>query len=361
MIANFRSLSFAARASADNSVARSRVARSPAPVHRRALLSARAVLALIGLSAARGDLAAQPYPAKPVRLIVPFAAGGGSDFVARVVAQKFNEAFGQPVVIDNRGGAGGAIGTELAAKAPPDGYTLLLGSAGPLTIQPGLSARLPYDPVRDLAPITMVSSIPYVMVVHPSLPAKSVRELVALARAKPGQLNFGSPGNGTTTHLATELFKVAAKFDAVHVPYKGVAPAVTDLLAGQTQFMSGDLSTLMPQVKAGRLRALAVTGAGRSALAPEVPTVAESGVPGYEAIGWFGILAPGATPREVVARLNAVLVKGITEADARERLAALGGDVVANAPAEFAVRIRDDLAKWSRLIKAIGLKPEQAG
>ncbi len=315
----------------------------------------------IALIVSAGGAGAQGYPSKPVRLIVPFAPGGGSDYVARIVGQKFLEAFGQPLVIDNRGGAGGAIGTELAAKSAPDGYTLLLGSAGPLTIQPGLSARLPYDSVKDLAPITLVSTVPYVMVVHPSLPVKNVRELVALARAKPGQLNFGSPGNGTTTHLATELFKVVAKMDAVHVPYKGVAPAVPDLLAGQTQFMSGDLSTLMPQVKAGRLRALAVTAATRSPLAPELPTVAESGLPGYEAIGWFAILAPGATPRELVTRLNAAIVKGITDADAREKLAALGGDVVANTPAEFAARIRDDLEKWSKLIKAIGLKSEQAG
>ena len=301
---------------------------------------------------------AQGYPGKPVRLVVPFAAGGGADYVGRIVGQKFLEAFGQPLIIDNRAGAGGAIGTELAAKAAPDGYTLLLGSAGPLTIQPGLSARLPYDPVKDFAPITLVSSIPYVMVVHPSLPVKSVRELIALARAKPGQLNFGSPGNGTTTHLATELFKQVAGIEALHVPYKGVAPAVTDLLAGQTQFMSGDLSTLMPQVKAGRLRALGVTGASRSALAPDVPTIAESGLPGYEAIGWFAVLAPGATPRELVTRLNAAIVKGISDADAREKLAQLGGDVAANTPAEFTARIRDDLAKWSKLIRAIGLKPE---
>jgi tripartite-type tricarboxylate transporter receptor subunit TctC len=310
---------------------------------------------LAALASAAG---AQNYPNKPVRFIVPFAAGGGSDFVARVVAQKFNEAFGQPLVVDNRGGAGGAIGTELAAKSAPDGYTLLLGSAGPLAIQPGLTARLPYDPLKDFAPITLVTSIPYVLVVHPSLPVKSVRELIALAKAKPGQLNFASPGNGTTTHLATELLKMLAKIDVVNVPYKGVAPAVTDLLAGQVQFMSGDLSTVMPQVKAGRLRALAVTGANRSPQAPELPTVAEAGVPGYEAIGWFAVLAPAATPRDLVTRLNAVIVKGVTEADARERLAALGGDVVANTPAEFAARIRDDLAKWSALIKTIGLKPE---
>ena len=318
----------------------------------------------IGVAAAliaSAGAGAQSYPAKPVRLIVPFAAGGGADYVGRIVGQKFLEALGQPLIIDNRGGAGGAIGTELAAKAPADGYTLLLGSAGPLTIQPGLSARLPYDPIKDLAPITLVSSIPYVMVVHPSLPARSLRELVSLARAKPGQLNFGSPGNGTTTHLATELFKQLAKVDVVHVPYKGVAPAVNDLLAGQTQFMSGDLSTLMPQVKAARLRALGVTGATRSALAPELPTIAEAGLPGYEAIGWFAVLAPAATPREIATRLHAAIAKGITEPDARDKLAALGGDVVASTPAEFAARIREDLAKWSRLIRTIGLKAEQPG
>jgi len=304
---------------------------------------------------------AQNYPAKPVRLVVPFAAGGGSDFVARIVAQKFNEAFNQALVIDNRGGAGGAIGTEIVGKSPPDGYTLLLGSAGPLTIQPGMSTRLPYDPVADFAPVTLVSSFPFVLVVHPSLPAKNVHELLALARAKPGQLNFGSPGNGTTTQLATELLKSLTHIDVVHVPYKGVAPAVADLLAGQVQFMSGDLSTVMPQVRANRLRALGVTGAKRSALAPYLPTIAEGGVPGYEAIGWFGVLAPAAVQRDVVSRLTAAIVKGVTEPVARERLAALGGEVVANTPAEFAARVRDDLAKWSKLIKSIGLKPDQPG
>lgn len=301
--------------------------------------------------------AAQNYPSKPIRFIVPFAAGGGTDFVARIAGQQLNEALGQPVVVDNRGGASGVIGTELAAKAAPDGYTLLLGSAGPLSIQPGLSVRLPYDPLKDFAPVTLVSSMPYVLVAHPSLPAKNVQELIALARAKPGQLNFGAPGSGTTTHLATELFKMLAKIDVVHVPYKGVAPALADLLGGQVQFMSGDLNTVMPQVKAGRLRALAVTGAQRSPIVPELPTIAESGLPGYAASGWFGVLAPAATPRSIITRLNAVIVKGLMSTEARERLAALGGEVVGNTPAEFAAYLRDDLAKWSRVIKAIGLKP----
>jgi tripartite-type tricarboxylate transporter receptor subunit TctC len=215
--------------------------------------------------------------------------------------------------------------------------------------------------VADFAPVTLVSSFPFVLVVHPSLPAKNVHELLALARAKPGQLNFGSPGNGTTTQLATELLKSLTHIDVVHVPYKGVAPAVADLLAGQVQFMSGDLSTVMPQVRANRLRALGVTGAKRSALAPDLPTIAEGGVPGYEAIGWFGVLAPAAVQRDVVSRLTAAIVKGVTEPVARERLAALGGEVVANTPAEFAARVRDDLAKWSKLIKSIGLKPDQPG
>jgi tripartite-type tricarboxylate transporter receptor subunit TctC len=278
-----------------------------------------------------------------------------------VAGQKIGVALAQPVLIDNRGGAGGAIGTELAARSPADGYTLLLGSQGPFAILPVISPRLAYDPIRDFAPVTVVCSFPFVLVVNPALPVKSVQELIALAQAKPGQLNFGSPGNGSTTHLANELLKVLAKIDVVHVPYKGVAPAVADVLAGQLQFMSGDLSTLMPQVKAGKLRALAITGAKRSPLVPELPTVAESGLPGYEASGWFGVIAPASTPRETVARLNAVLVAGLTQTDARERLAALGGEVVANTPVEFAARIKEDLAKWRKLVTTIGLKMGEGG
>ena len=313
----------------------------------------------VTLLALAGSVCAQTYPGKPVRIIAPFAAGGGVDFTARVVGQKLTEAYGQPVVIDNRTGASGIIGTDFVAKSAPDGYTLLLGSAGPLAVLPGMSSRLPFDPVTSFAPITQVSGMPFMLVVHPSLPVKNVKDLIALARAKPGQLNYGSPGSGSTTHLAGELLKALAKLDIVHVPYKGVAPSLADLLAGQVQLMSGDLSTLMPQVKAGRLRALALTGAKRSPLVPELPTIAEAGVPGYEASGWFGVLAPAATPREIVSRLNATIVKGITDADTRERLAALGGDVVGGTPAEFGERLRNDLAKWSSLIKAIGLKPDQ--
>jgi tripartite-type tricarboxylate transporter receptor subunit TctC len=293
-------------------------------------------------------------------MIVPFAPGGGVDFTARLIGQKLGAALNQGVVSDNRAGAGGVIGTEIAAKAPADGYTLLLGSAGPLAILPGMMKGLQYDPVRDFAPVALVSSLPFLLVVHPALPVKTVAELVAYAKAKPGQLNYGTAGNGSTTHLATELFKSMAQIDLVHVPYKGVAPAVADLLGGQVQMMSGDLSTLMPQVRAGKLRALAVTGAKRSALAPELPTIAESGVAGFEASGWFGVLAPAATPRTLIAQLNTAIVKSLGDADTRERLAALGGDAGGGTPAEFAARIRDDLAKWGRLIKTLGLRDEAA-
>jgi tripartite-type tricarboxylate transporter receptor subunit TctC len=301
---------------------------------------------------------AQQYPNKPIRMIVPFAPGGGVDFTARLVGQKLGAVLNQSVVADNRAGAGGVIGTELAAKAAPDGYTLLLGSAGPLVILPGINTHLPYDPLRDFAPVALASTLPFLLVVHPSLPPKSLAELIALAKARPGQLNYATAGNGSTTHLVIELFKSMAGIDIVHVPYKGAAPAVADVLAGQVQLMAGDLSTLMPQVKAGKLRALAVTASKRSALAPELPTVAETGVDGFEASGWFGVLAPAATPRALVLRLNAAINAALGAADARERLKALGGDAAGGTPAEFGARMRDDLAKWKRLITALGLRDE---
>ncbi len=245
--------------------------------------STQALVALMLVMA--GNVAAQSYPVKPIRIIVPFPAGGGTDIAARIVGAKLNETLGQSVVVDNRAGAAGTIGTELAAKSAGDGYTLLMGSNGPLAINPGLYAKLPYDPLRDFAPIVLVTMMPFLMVVHPALPVKSVKELIALAKARPGQLNYASPGTGSTTHLAAELFKAMASLDIVHVPYKGVAPAATDLISGQVQMMSGDLNTLMPHVKAGKMRPLAVTGAKRSTLLPEMPTVSEAGVPGYEATG----------------------------------------------------------------------------
>ena len=301
---------------------------------------------------------AQTYPTKPIRFVVPFAPGGGTDLVARVVAAKLNESLGQPVVIDNRPGAAGSVGTDVAAKAPPDGHTLLLCSAGPLAINPSLYAKLPYDPARDLAPVALVTVMPFVLVTHPALPVKSVKDLIALARSRPGQLNYGTPGNGSTTHLANELLKSMTGIDMTHVPYKGVALAATDLISGQVQVMSGDLSTLLPHIKSGRMRPIAVTSAKRSSLLPEIPTVAESGVPGYDASGWFGVCVPAATPRTVVDRQNTSIVKGVSAPDSRERLGALGGEVAAGTTDQFAAHIRAEAAKWSKVIRTIGLKPE---
>lgn len=326
-------------------------------IHRSAL-----ALLLLPLLAAGSTLAAtQAYPTRSIRLVVPFAAGGGTDIVARTVGLKLSEALGQPVVVDNRVGAAGTIGTDFVAKSAGDGYTLLMGSNGPMAITPSLQAKLPYDPLRDFAPVALVTTMPFLLVVHPSLPVRSVRDLVALAKARPGQLNYASPGSGSTTHLAAELFKAMTGANIVHVPYKGVAPAATDLMSGQVQMMSGDLSTLLPHVKSGRARALAITGAKRSPLVPELPTISEAGVPGYETSGWFGILAPAGTPREVVTRLNTEIVKGLGSSDVRERLSALGGEVAGGSPEQFAAHLRQEIAKWGKLVKAIGLKAESGG
>lgn len=301
---------------------------------------------------------AQSYPTKPVRMIVPFAAGGGTDIVARTVGVKLGESLGQTVLVDNRAGAAGAIGTELAAKSPADGYTLLMGSSGPIAINPALQAKLPYDPLRDFTPVALITTMPFLTVVHPSLPVRSVKELIALARARPGQLNYGSPGSGSSTHLATELFKAMARVDIVHVPYKGVAPAATDLVSGQVQMLTGDLNTLMPHVRSGKMRPLAVTGASRSALLPDMPTIAEAGVPGYEASGWFGILAPAGTPREIVRRLNGEIGKALQSDDLRKRLSGLGGEVAGGTPEAFGQHLRREIEKWGKLLRAIGLRPD---
>ena len=301
---------------------------------------------------------AQSYPTKPVRMIVPFAAGGGTDIVARTVGVKLGESLGQTVLVDNRAGAAGAIGTELAAKSPADGHTLLMGSSGPIAINPALQAKLPYDPLRDFTPVALITTMPFLTVVHPSLPVRSVKELITLARARPGQLNYGSPGSGSSTHLATELFKAMARVDIVHVPYKGVAPAATDLVSGQVQMLTGDLNTLMPHVRSGKMRPLAVTGASRSALLPDMPTIAEAGVPGYEASGWFGILAPAGTPREIVRRLNGEIGKALQSDDLRKRLSGLGGEVAGGTPEAFGQHLRREIEKWGKLIRAIGLRPD---
>ncbi len=313
-------------------------------------------LAIAGVALPIAGAQAQAYPTKPVRIVVGFVPGGGSDFIARVVAQKLSEPLGRTVVVDNRPGAGGVIATEYVARQPADGYTLLLTSAGPNGIAPAMSAKINYDPLKDFDAISQVVSMPFMMAVHPSLPVRNVKELVALARARPGQLNFGSAGHGSTNHLVSEMLKLAANINMTHVPYKGVAAAMTDVIAGQIQVMSGDLVTIWPQAKTGKIRAIAVTSAKRSPQAPAIPTIAESGVPGFDTSGWFGVVAPAATPRAIAERLNAEIVKGITAADARERLSAMGGDVVASNIADFAAFLRTDHAKWGKVVTAAGLR-----
>ena len=301
--------------------------------------------------------AAQSYPAKPVRMIAASSPGSAVDIVARIVAQKLGEQIGQQIIVDNRAGAGGNIGAELAAKAPPDGYTLFMGTPAH-AINTGLYRKLNYDLVRDFAPVSQVTSGQYVVVVHPSLPVRSVKELIALARAKPGQLNYASAGSGNATHLAGELFNSAARVKLVHVPYKGSGPAVIDLVGGQVQVMFANLTAVLPQVKTGRVRALAVTGEKRAAAAPGLPTMIESGVPGYVVISWFGVLVPAATPREIVMRLNADLAQAMRAPDVRERLAGEGAEPTVGTPEQFGAFIRADIAQWTKVIKNAGIVAE---
>ena len=303
-------------------------------------------------------LYAQSYPSKPVRIIVPFPAGGGTDVVARAIGVKLSDSLGQPFVVDNRAGAAGAIGAELAAKSAPDGHTLLMGSSGPIVLNPSLQPRQSYDPARDFVPVSLITIMPFLMVVHPSLPARTVKELIALARSRPGQLNYASPGSGSSTHLAMELFKAMARVEIVHVPYKGVAPASTDLISGQVQLLAGDLSTLMPHVASGRMRPLAVTGAARSVLVPGVPTLAEAGIEGYEASGWFGMLAPAGISQDIVRRLNAAIVKAMQTDDLRKRLATLGGELAAGTPEQFGDHLRREWSKWGKLIRTLNIKAD---
>lgn len=298
----------------------------------------------------------QQYPARPIRFIVPFAPGGGTDLLARILSQRLLETLGQPVVVDNRGGAGGVVGAEIAARAPADGYTLVLGSPGPLTINPNLLARLPYDPQRDFAPVTLATISPFTLVVHPSVPAESVKELIALAKAKPGQLNYGTGGNGSVSHLSTEHFKALAGVNLVHVPYKGSGPSVADLVAGRLHLVIDNLPVTQPHVRAGRLRMLAVGTKTRSALAPEYPTIHESGVPGYEASTAFGVLVPAKTPPAVIARLHQTLAKALQGSELREKLAALGLEAVGSTPQQYGAHLKEELAKYGRIVKSAGIK-----
>ena len=300
---------------------------------------------------------AQDYPAKPIRIIVPFPAAGPVDITMRAIGPRVSESFKQPVVIDNRSGAGGTVGADLVAKSPPDGYTLLACSTGN-TINASLVPNLPYDFMRDFAPITMVVIITSILVVNPAVPARSVAELIVLAKAKPGQLSYASTGNGTPTHLAAELFKSMAGVDMVHVPYKGGAPAAVDILAGQVELSFISAPAVMPHVKSGRLRALAVTNAKRSQLLPELPTIAESGLPGYEMEGWHGLCAPARTSKPIIDRLYREFTAALRAPGTSAQLLAGGAEPVGMPPAPFAVKLRDEIAKWSRIVKATHMKPD---
>ena len=302
--------------------------------------------------------ASAQYPAKPIRFVVPYPAGGPLDTVARLLGQKVSESVKQPVVVDNKPGAGGNIGADIVAKSPPDGYTILMGAVATHAINPSLYASIPYDPVRDFAPITQVASTPNVLVVHPSIPAASVREFVAHAKAHPGKLNFGSGSTGSAGHLAGELFKTMAGVDMVHVPYKGAAPAMQDLIGGQLQLMFDNYASASTQVRAGKVRALAVTTARRSSLAPDLPTVAESGLAGFDISTWFGVFAPAGTPRDVVEKLHAEFTRALAAPDVRERMLNLGAEPVGNRPEEFAAYIRAEAEKYARVIKSSGARAD---
>ena len=301
--------------------------------------------------------AAEAYPARPVRFIVPFPPGGGNDIVGRIVAVKLAEGLGQQVVVDNRGGAGGTIGTDITAKAPPDGYTLLVNNIS-LAVNHTLYRKLPYDTLRDLAPVSLVGRQPNILVVHPGVPVKSVRELIELARAKPAQLNYGSGGNGTASHLATEMLKLMTKTDLLHVPYKGLGPALTDLMGGRLDLIISTMASALPHTKSGKLRPLAVTTARRSSFFPQVPTMDEAGVRGYEFSTWYGLLVPAGTPHTIIERLNRETRSAIASALVKEQFAAQGLEPAASTAHEFGEYLKSEVAKWGRVIKASGATPE---
>jgi len=299
-------------------------------------------------------LAAQPYPTRPIRLVVPYPPGGPTDFVGRTVGQKLAQAFGQQIVVDNRPGAGTIIGSELVARAAPDGYTLLFGTGGGTFLAPLMLPKVPYDPHRDFAPVSMLVQSPQVLVVHPSVAANSVSELVALAKAKPGALNFASVGTGTSPHLGGELFLSLAGIKLVHVPYKGTAPAVTDLISGQVHLMFTSMPTVLTHVQGGRLRLLGTGGAKRSAVIPEAPPIAEA-LPGFELVTWYAIFAPAGTPDAIIRRLNAEIVKALADPESRDRLAAQGLEPTPMTPEELRRYTQQDSSRWARLIKAAGI------
>jgi tripartite-type tricarboxylate transporter receptor subunit TctC len=316
------------------------------------------LFALLVAIAAIAPAAAQPYPTRPVRFVVPFAPGGSTDTLARTLALKLSDTFGQQVVVDNRSGGNGNIGMEIVAHSPPDGHTIVLGYIANLAIGPSLYAKLPFDPVRDFAPITQLAESPNIFVAHPSLPVKSFREVIAYGKANPRKLSFASAGVASVGHLTGELLNNMAGIDMVHVPYKGSGQAVIDLLGGQVQLMFSGMSSVMPHVKAGKLKPLAVTGARRSPAVPDVPTIAESGFPGFEATAWYGVLAAAKTPRPIVMRLHDEIVKTLALPDVKQRLEGVGFEIVGGSPEAFGAYIKSEIRKWEKVVKASGAKPE---
>jgi len=315
------------------------------------------IAAFAGMTLFAGMTFAQSYPSKPIRIVVPYPPGGFNDTLGRTLAAKFTESWGQPAIVENKPGANTLIGSDFVAKSAPDGYTLLI-VAFPFAVTPSLIKNMPYDTVKDFAPVILAAQSPNILVVNPELPVKSVGDLIALARAKPDGLSYASTGNGSSNHISMELFKSLAGVKLVHIPYKGSAPAVTDLLGGQIQVMFDNAPNVMPQVKAGRLRALAQSGLTRSSIAPDLPTLVEAGVPGYEVTVWFGLVAPAGTPREVIVKLNTEVLKILAMPDVRERFLAQGVEPMGSTPGEFGEHIRAQMAKWGKVVKDAGVQAE---
>ena len=311
---------------------------------------------LVAVIAAAGPVSGQQYPARPVRMLVGFPPGGGTDIVGRIVAQKLAENLGQQVIVENRGGATGMVAAELAAKAPPDGYTIMMAHIAAMSILPSLYPKMQYDTARDFAPVTLAAIGPNLLVVHPSLPVKSVKELITLAKSRPGQLHYASPGSGSVQHLSAELFKLQAKVDMLHIPYKGSGQSIVDLIAGHVQLNFDSVPPVLGHVRQGRLRALAVTSAKRSALLPEIPTVNESGLPGFDMGTWWGLVAPAAVSKDIVAKLHAESIKVLQLPDVRERLANVGAEPGGNTPDQFGAFIRSESVKYARIVKDANIK-----
>ena len=313
------------------------------------MLCAVAVLAAFSATAY-----AQSYPSKPIRMVVPFAAGGPTDVYARSVGQELSRILGQPVIVDNKPGAGGNLGADFVAKSAPDGYNIVLGAVGAFAVNMTLYPKMPYDVLRDFAPVSLIAIVPMMLVVNPALPVKTPRDLVELAKARPGQLTYGSAGNGTSVHMSTEMFKALTGIDMVHVPYKGVAPAMTDLIGGQLQLMFSDATSAIPHAKSGKVRPVAVTK--RIEVMPEIPTFAELGYAGYDPTVWYGVFAPAGTPRDIVVKLNGAIAKALQAPEVRERLISQGANPVSNSPEEFTAFVRDEIARWGKVVKASGAR-----